>query len=169
VQKSRPAWAFSTASSAEDHLQALAKGALEITPRRARPALEGHPRHAAAGNAALVGRVAAGSPILAAEHIEAQYRIDATLFEPHADYPCCACAAPACRTSDPDGDLLVVHKSARARSGQIVVARWAKWVTVKRLKRRGREITLVAENRRSRRSSSIRKRHRSRSRASPWV
>src|SRR4030095_769614 len=79
---------FSTASSAEDHLQALAKkGALELTPGTARGLrLKDIPGMPVQGSRPLVGRVAAGSPILAAEHIEAQYRIDATLLESNADY-----------------------------------------------------------------------------------
>ena len=139
---------FSTASSAEDHLQALAKkGALEITPGAARGLrLKDIPGVPLQGTLPLVGRVAAGSPILAAEHIEAQYRIDATLFAPHADYLLRVRGTSMQDIGILDGDLLVVHRSAEARSGQIVVARLGEEVTVKRLKRRGREITLVAEN-----------------------
>src|SRR6478672_10040981 len=79
---------FSTASSAEDHLQALArKGAIELTPGAARGLrVRDMPGVPMQGTLPLVGRVAAGSPILASEHIEAQYRIDAALFTPHADY-----------------------------------------------------------------------------------
>ena len=91
-------------------------------------------------------RVAAGSPILAAEHIEAQYRIDASLFTPRADYLLRVKGASMQDAGILDGDLLVVHKTDDARSGQIVVARLGEEVTVKRLKRRGREITLMAEN-----------------------
>jgi repressor LexA len=139
---------FSTASSAEDHLQALAKkGALEITPGAARGLrLKDIPGVPLQGTLPLVGRVAAGSPILAAEHIEAQYRIDAALFMPHADYLLRVHGTSMQDIGILDGDLLVVHKTAEARSGQIVVARLGEEVTVKRLKRRGREITLVAEN-----------------------
>src|SRR4029079_3118477 len=139
---------FSTASSAEDHLQALAKkGVVELTPGAARGLrLRDLPGVPFQGTLPLVGRVAAGTPILAAEHIEAQYRIDATLFEPHADYLLRVRGSSMQDIGILDGDLLVVHKSADARSGQIVVARLGEEVTVKRLKRRGREITLVAEN-----------------------
>jgi repressor LexA len=139
---------FSTASSAEDHLQALAKkGALELTPGTARGLrLREMPGVPMQGLLPLVGRVAAGSPILAAEHIEAQYRIDAALFSPHADYLLRVKGTSMQDVGILDGDLLVVHRTADARSGQIVVARLGEEVTVKRLKRRGREITLVAEN-----------------------
>jgi repressor LexA len=139
---------FATASSAEDHLQALArKGAIELTPGAARGLrLRDMPGVPIQGTLPLVGRVAAGSPILAAEHIEAQYRIDSTLFTPRADYLLRVKGASMQEIGILDGDLLVVHKTDDARSGQIVVARLGEEVTVKRLKRRGREITLVAEN-----------------------
>ncbi|MCC7328390.1 MAG: transcriptional repressor LexA [Burkholderiales bacterium] len=139
---------FSTASSAEDHLQALAKkGALELTPGAARGLrLRDLPGVPIQGLLPLVGRVAAGSPVLATEHIEAQYRIDAGLFTPHADYLLRVKGTSMQDAGILDGDLLVVHKTGDARSGQIVVARLGEEVTVKRLKRRGREVTLVAEN-----------------------
>jgi len=139
---------FSTASSAEDHLQALArKGALEILPGASRGLrLKDLPGQPIQGTLPLVGRVAAGSPILAAEHIEARYKIDADLFAPHADYLLRVRGMSMKDAGILDGDLLAVHKSAEARSGQIVVARLGDDVTVKRLKRQGREIVLVAEN-----------------------
>jgi len=139
---------FSTASSAEDHLQALArKGALEILPGASRGLrLKDLPGMPVQGTLPLVGRVAAGSPILAAEHIEARYKIDADLFAPRADYLLRVRGMSMKDAGILDGDLLAVHKSAEARSGQIVVARLGDDVTVKRLKRQGREIVLVAEN-----------------------
>jgi len=139
---------FSTASSAEDHVQALAKkGVLEILSGTSRGLrLKEIPGVPVQGLLPLVGRVAAGSPILAAEHIEAQYRIDAALFAPQADYLLRVRGASMRDAGILDGDLLAVHKTADARSGQIVVARLGDEVTVKRLKRSGREITLLAEN-----------------------
>ena len=123
------------------------KGAIELTPGAARGLrLRDMPGVPIQGTLPLVGRVAAGSPILAAEHIEAQYRIDAALFAPRADYLLRVKGASMQEIGILDGDLLVVHKTDDARSGQIVVARLGEEVTVKRLKRRGREITLVAEN-----------------------
>jgi repressor LexA len=120
---------------------------LEITPGTSRGLrLKDIPGVPIQGSLPLVGRVAAGSPILAAEHIEAQYRIDAALFTPHADYLLRVKGTSMQEAGILDGDLLVVHKTDDARSGQIVVARLGEEVTVKRLKRRGREITLVAEN-----------------------
>jgi repressor LexA len=156
---------FRTASSAEDHLRALArKGALELTPGASRglrlkdmPELPGMRPGASRGLAQglpsglpVVGRVAAGSPILAAEHIEAHVRVDPTLFAPRADYLLRVCGQSMRDAGILDGDLLAVHRTADARSGQIVVARLSgpggDEVTVKRLKRRGRELLLVAEN-----------------------
>ncbi len=139
---------FSTASSAEDHLQALAKkGVLEILSGTSRGLrLKDIPGMPVQGLLPLVGRVAAGSPILAAEHIEAQYKIDPALFAPQADYLLRVRGASMRDAGILDGDLLAVHKTADARSGQIVVARLGDEVTVKRLKRQGRDITLLAEN-----------------------
>jgi len=143
---------FSTPSSAEDHLQALArKGALELVPGASRGVrLKEMPGQPQQGTLPLVGRVAAGSPLLAAEHIEARYRIDPTLFTPQADYLLRVRGASMRDAGILDGDLLAVHRTAEARNGQIVVARVASRggdeVTVKRFRRRGREIVLVAEN-----------------------
>jgi repressor LexA len=143
---------FSTPSSAEDHLQALArKGALEILPGASRGLkLKDLPGVPVQGTLPLVGRVAAGSPILAAEHIEGRYRVDPDLFSPRADYLLRVRGASMRDAGILDGDLLAVHRTSEARSGQIVVARIAARggdeVTVKRLKRRGREILLVPEN-----------------------
>jgi repressor LexA len=139
---------FSTPSSAEDHLRALAKkGALEMVPGASRGLrLKDMPGVPMQGTLPLVGRVAAGSPILAAEHIEAHYRVDADLFSPRADYLLRVRGASMKDAGILDGDLLAVHRSAEARSGQIVVARIGDEVTVKRLRRRGAQIALMPEN-----------------------
>jgi repressor LexA len=139
---------FSTASSAEDHLQALAKkGALELTPGAARGLrLKDIPGMPVQGSLPLVGRVAAGSPILAVENVEAHYRVDPGLFAPRADYLLRVRGQSMQDAGIVDGDLLAVHRTGDARSGQVVVARLGEEVTVKRLQRRGREIALVAEN-----------------------
>jgi repressor LexA len=139
---------FSTASSAEDHLQALAKkGALELTPGTARGLrLRDLPGMPVQGSLPLVGRVAAGSPILAVENVEAHYRVDPGLFTPRADYLLRVRGQSMVDAGIADGDLLAVHRTGEARSGQVVVARLGDEVTVKRLKRRGRDVLLVAEN-----------------------
>jgi repressor LexA len=143
---------FSTPSSAEDHLQALAKkGALELVPGASRGLrIKDQPGVPIQGTLPLVGRVAAGHPILAAENIDARYRIDPALFSPRADYLLRVAGMSMKDAGILDGDLLVVHRTGEARSGQIVVARLSgpggDEVTVKRLKRRGREIQLMPEN-----------------------
>jgi repressor LexA len=142
---------FSTASSAEDHLRALAKkGALELLPGTSRGMrLREMPELPGAG-VPIVGRVAAGNPVLAAEHIETHVRLDPALFSPRADYLLRVRGSSMKNAGILDGDLLAVHKTSDARSGQIIVARLpgssGDEVTVKRLQRRGREITLLAEN-----------------------
>jgi repressor LexA len=139
---------FSTASSAEDHLQALArKGAVELIPGASRglrmKELPGEPRQ---GTLPLVGRVAAGQPILAVENVEAHYRVDPDLFAPRADYLLRVRGHSMRDAGILDGDLLAVHRGSEARNGQIVVARVNDEVTVKRWRRRGREVLLMPEN-----------------------
>ena len=143
---------FSTASSADDHLQALAKkGAIELVPGASRGLrLTDIPGVPVQGTLPLVGRVAAGQPMLAAENIDARYRVAAALFAPRADYLLRGRGRSLTDAGILDGDLLAVHRTSDARSGQIVVARLSgaagDEVTVKRLKRRGREIVLQPEN-----------------------
>ncbi len=139
---------FSTASSAEDHLQALAKkGALEIVAGAARGIrLKDVPGVPLQGTLPLVGRVAAGSPILAVQHIEAHYRIDPGVFAARADYLLRVHGDSMKDAGIHDGDLLAVRSTAEARNGQIVVARLEDEVTVKRFRRRGREVMLMPEN-----------------------
>ncbi|HEY1325562.1 MAG TPA: transcriptional repressor LexA [Casimicrobiaceae bacterium] len=139
---------FSTASSAEDHLQALArKGAVELIPGASRGLRLKHlPGEPVQGTLPLVGRVAAGQPILAVENVEARYRVDPELFSPRADYLLRVRGTSMRDAGMLDGDLLAVHRTSEVRNGQIVVARLADEVTVKRWRRRGREVLLVAEN-----------------------
>ena len=143
---------FSTPSSAEDHLRALEKkGALEIQAGASRGLrLKDLPGVPVQGLLPLVGRVAAGAPILAAPHVEAHYRVDPDLFSPRADYLLRVAGMSMRDAGIHDGDLLAVHQTSEARSGQIVVARLSGLpgdeVTVKRLKRRGREVLLLPEN-----------------------
>jgi repressor LexA len=139
---------FSTPSSAEDHLQALAKkGVIELVPGASRGLrIKEIPGVPVQGTLPLVGRVAAGSPILAAEQVEAHFRVDPELFAPRADYLLRVRGSSMQDVGILDGDLLAVHQTSDARSGQIVVARLNDEVTVKRLRRRGREIALLPEN-----------------------
>jgi len=143
---------FSTPSSAEDHLQALArKGAIDIVAGASRGLrLKDIPGMPVQGTLPLVGRVAAGHPILAVENIEAHYRLDPALFSPRADYLLRVHGHSIHDAGILDGDLLAVHRTSEARNGQIVVARVGSAggdeVTVKRLRRRGRDVVLMPEN-----------------------
>lgn len=133
---------FSSLNAAESHLQALAKkGAIQLEPGRSRgirlPEDPGLP---------LVGRVAAGSPLLAVEHIEGHWRIDPAHFRPHADYLLRVRGQSMRDAGILDGDLLAVHRCQTAREGQTVVARVDDEVTVKRFHTRGDRIELVACN-----------------------
>ena len=143
---------FSTPSSAEDHLQALArKGAIELLPGASRGLrLKEMPGLPLQGSLPLVGRVAAGQPILAVENIESRYRVDPALFSPRADYLLRVRGESMQDAGILDGDLLAVHRTREARNGQIVVARiggaGGDEVTVKRIRRRGRDVVLLPEN-----------------------
>ena len=134
---------FRSANAAEEHLKALArKGVLEIVPGTSRglrlPNDPGLP---------VVGRVAAGSPILAQEHIEETYGVPPNLFHPAADFLLRVEGDSMVNAGILDGDLLAVHKTPEAANGAIVVARIDDDVTVKRLRRRSRtRVVLEAEN-----------------------
>jgi repressor LexA len=133
---------FASPNAAEEHLRALErKGAIEILDGTARGL-----RLKEALGLPLVGRVAAGSPILAEEHIVGRYSVDPGLFRPRADYLLKVRGMSMRDAGILDGDMLAVHKTAEARSGQIVVARLADEVTVKRLRRRGAQVELLPEN-----------------------
>jgi len=123
------------------HLAVLAKkGAIELTPGLARGIRllnTGLP---------LVGRVAAGSPMLAIENHLGRYPIDPSLFNPRADYLLQVRGLSMKDEGILDGDWLVVHRTKEAKSGQIVVARIGDDVTVKRLKLRGHKAELIAAN-----------------------
>lgn len=137
------AFGFSSPNAAEQHLRALArKGAIEMVPGasrgiRLKQNIEGLP---------VVGRVAAGSPILAEQHVDDHYRIDPRMFNPPADYLLRVRGMSMKDIGILDGDLLAVHRTPEARSGQVVVARINDEVTVKRFRRRGNKVSLIAEN-----------------------
>ena len=140
---------FKSANAAEEHLKALArKGAIEMTPGASRgiriPDFE--PSTNTEQGLPLIGRVAAGAPILAEENIEDAYRIDPNLFHPAADYLLRVKGTSMHGIGILDGDLLAVHRTSEAHNGQIVVARLGDEVTVKRFKRDGNKVWLIAEN-----------------------
>ena len=124
------------------HLEALAKkGAIELTPNAARGI-----RVREESGLPLVGLVAAGSPILAIENMLGRYPVDPNLFNPRADYLLQVSGLSMRDEGILDGDWLVVHRTAEAKNGEIVVARVGEEVTVKRLKVRGQKAELIPAN-----------------------
>jgi repressor LexA len=133
---------FRSANAAEDHLRALErKGYIEMLPGASRGI-----RLRESLGLPVIGRVAAGNPILAEQHIQARYQLDPALFKPRADYLLKVRGMSMREAGILDGDLLAVHRTAEARSGQIVVARLGNEVTVKRFKRFGAQVQLLPEN-----------------------
>ena len=137
---------FKSANASEEHLKALArKGAIEMIPGTSRGIKlpdsenEGLP---------IIGRVAAGNPILAEEHIEDYCELPATFFSPNADYLLQVCGDSMIECGIMDGDLLAVHRTQNVNNGDIVVARIEDEVTVKRFKRSRskHQVTLLPEN-----------------------
>ena len=155
---------FRSANAAEEHLQALArKGVIDLVGGTSRGIrLRGESLRSlqelrgrqfalplpslAQLSLPLVGRVAAGSPILAQEHIDQTYVVEATLFPRKPDYLLRVRGMSMRDAGILDGDLLAVQKTREARNGQIVVARLGDEVTVKRLRRTSRAIELLPEN-----------------------
>ncbi|MBQ73655.1 MAG: LexA repressor [Gammaproteobacteria bacterium] len=135
---------FKSANASEEHLKALArKGAIEMIPGTSRGIkLPDSP------GIAIVGRVAAGSPILAQEHIEDYCEIPASFFSPRADYLLTVHGDSMIEGGILNGDLLAVHKTTDVRNGDLVVARIEDEVTVKRLQtgRKKHQISLMPEN-----------------------
>ncbi len=141
---------FRSVNAAEQHLRALErKGALEISAGSSRGIKvreRGGPKISRLLELPVIGRVAAGSPILAEAHVQARYQVDPNLFTPRADYLLKVRGLSMRDAGILEGDLLAVHRTQEAHSGQVVVARLADEVTVKRLKRRGNAIQLLPEN-----------------------
>jgi len=140
---------FKSANAAEEHLKALArKGVIEILagtsrgirlllPEKSEPETEGLP---------LVGKVAAGEPVLAIENVESHYQVDPTMFQPEAHFLLRIDGESMKNIGIMDGDLLAVHRTEQARNGQVVVARVEENVTVKRFEKVGSQVLLHAEN-----------------------
>ena len=142
---------FRSVNAAEQHLRALEKkGAIEISSGASRGIRVCDTRGLSRGGRLLelpvIGRVAAGAPMLAEEHVQGRYQVDPNLFTPRADYLLRVRGMSMRDAGILEGDLLAVHKTQEARSGQIVVARLGDEVTVKRLRRRGHAVQLEAEN-----------------------
>lgn len=143
---------FRSPNAAEDHLKALArKGAIEMIPGASRgikiietQADEGFPINE--DELPIIGRVAAGEPILAQQHIENTCPVNPDFFKPRADYLLQVRGMSMKDIGILDGDLLAVHITQEARNGQVVVARIDDDVTVKRYQREGSTVWLLAEN-----------------------
>ena len=155
---------FKSANAAEEHLQALArKGVIELVGGTSRGIRLKSDTLRAVNEARgrqfslplpslsqltlpLVGRVAAGSPILAQEHVEQTYLLEASMFPRRPDYLLKVKGMSMRDAGIIDGDLLAVQKSREAKNGQIVVARLGDDVTVKRFRRTRHAIELIPEN-----------------------
>lgn len=137
---------FKSANAAEEHLRALQKkGVLELVPGASRGIQLKDSLRDQMG-LPLVGRVAAGSPILAQEHIETHYRLDPALFDPKPHYLLRVHGMSMKDAGILDGDLVAVHRTPEVRSRQIVVARLEDEVTVKRYRQEGAMVWLLPEN-----------------------
>jgi len=136
---------FKSANAAEEHLKALArKGAIEMIAGASRGI---RLADVEPSGLAVVGRVAAGSPVLAQEHIEERCSIPGHFFNPRADYLLRVSGDSMINAGILDGDLLAVHSTPIAAEQQIVVARIDDEVTVKRLHRpNSQHVMLLAEN-----------------------
>ena len=145
---------FRSPNAAESHLRALEhKGVIRIEAGRSRGITLTSLSHSnlPASNTLrtslpLIGRVAAGSPILAQENIEHEYRVDPSLFKFRPHYLLRVEGNSMHGAGILDGDLLAVHRTPEAQNGQIVVARLDDEVTVKRFKRKGHQVSLLPEN-----------------------
>ena len=142
---------FRSVNAAEQHLRALEKkGAIDIEAGASRGIRVHDTKPSGRAGRLLelpvIGRVAAGSPILAEEHVQGRYQVDPNLFTPRADYLLRVRGMSMRDVGILEGDLLAVHKTQEARTGQIVVARLDDEVTVRRLRRRGSVVALEAEN-----------------------
>ena len=137
---------FKSANAAEEHLRALQKkGVLELMPGASRGIRLKDSLREQMG-LPLIGRVAAGSPILAEEHIETHYRMDPALFDPKPHYLLRVYGMSMKNVGILDGDLVAVHRTPEVRSRQIVVARIDDEVTVKRYSQKGSIVKLLPEN-----------------------
>lgn len=134
---------FKSPNAAEEHLKALArKGAIEMIPGASRGIrLAQHE-----SGLPLIGRVAAGEPILAQEHVERYLDLPSELFNPGADYLLEVHGDSMKEIGILEGDLIAVHKTNQARNGQIVVARVGEDVTVKRFEKENNIVKLHPEN-----------------------
>jgi repressor LexA len=138
---------FRSANAAEEHLRALhRKGVIELIPGASR-GIQLKPKQITEQlGLPLIGRVAAGRPLLAEEHIEGHYRVDPALFHPRAHYLLQVRGMSMRDAGILNGDLVAVHRTPDVRNNQIIVARLENEVTVKRYRQRGKVVWLMPEN-----------------------
>jgi repressor LexA len=137
---------FRSANAAEEHLRALQrKGVLELQPGASR-GIQLQESHRDPEALPLVGRVAAGHPILAEQNIEGRYRFDPGLFKPKPHYLLRVQGMSMKDAGILDGDLVAVCRTPEVRNGQVVVARLDAEVTVKRYRQEGPVVWLLPEN-----------------------
>jgi len=140
------AMGFSSPNAAETHLRALErKGVIAMTSGASR-GIRLTQQSATPSTLPVIGRVAAGSPMLAEQNVEQHCKVDPALFDPPADYLLRVRGMSMRDVGILEGDLLAVHKTTQFRSGQIVVARLHDEVTVKRIQRNRNMVELVPEN-----------------------
>jgi len=136
---------FRSANAAEDHLRALErKGYITILPGSSR-GIQITDLNEETG-IPLVGRVAAGQPMLAEEYIESRIDLEPEFFQPAADYFLRVRGMSMRDAGILEDDLLAVHSTNRVRKGQIIVARLTDEVTVKRYEKKGNIVYLHPEN-----------------------
>jgi repressor LexA len=137
---------FKSVNAAEEHLRALhRKGVIELIPGASRGIQLRDILREQIG-LPLIGRVAAGRPILAEEHIERHYQIDPELFQPKPHYLLKVSGMSMKDAGIHDGDLVAVHRTPEVRNRQIIVARLENEVTVKRYRQEGSVVWLMPEN-----------------------
>jgi len=147
---------FSSANAAQEHLQALQRKGrivldgshrgIRIVPQRGGAESGRGKSPPAAFQVPLIGRVAAGAPILASAHVESQFTLDPALFHPRPHYLLRVRGLSMRDAGLLDGDLVAVHAAREARHGQIVVVRLGEEATVKILERRGARVRLLPAN-----------------------
>ncbi|MCZ2720441.1 transcriptional repressor LexA [Marinomonas sp. 15G1-11] len=141
---------FKSPNAAEEHLKALCKkGAIEILPgasRGLRIVEEAQDPAATDLGLPIIGKVAAGFPILAQENVSSYVQIPPEMFYPKADYFLSVTGMSMKDIGILDGDLIAVHKTESVKNGQVVIARIDNEVTVKRFQQEGNIVHLIAEN-----------------------
>ena len=138
---------FRSANAAEEHLRALQrKGAIELVPGASRGIQLSEATLRESDSLPLVGRVAAGHPILAEQNIESRYRLDPAIFSPKPHYLLRVQGMSMKNAGILDSDLVAVCRTPEVRNGQVVVARLDEEVTVKRYRQEGPVVWLLPEN-----------------------